>query len=429
MSFRPFSSLLPDPKHSADTTSSVSFKQSGGSIKDTIILDQLRPQNAPVASISDFVPLRQRDLSLEIPLPTAADIKQTFTKTKAFLDSLLAKKSTITSGPNANTTQSKTEAMASGQSGVLRPVKVIEHKKDPLQPVTHRKRKVVAPSEEIQAPILHKSDDTSTKPTKEELDKWKIPSAISNWKNPNGFAISLDNRATIESNPLDNSGDNKKDGFLLLAEALDEADREARERIKVKQEVQKDLEEKDSLRKEQRLRDLAERAHEDREQRRQYENEAHYTRDLERNKRRRTQDEINRVNKVSTAEKLRRLAYQQGRDISDKVVLNAAKATETPDVQYDSRLFSKGSSSVSSSANQIYDSPLFNDSQIGRIYRPAASANEETDEIISRISNKRGRMGPVEFGTADDGRNPDEKEELREESQQYGLQVKRPHTS
>lgn len=430
MSFRTLSSLLPSPQNSEVSESSAFSRQSKENIKDTIILDKLRPENLPVASISDFVPLRQRDISLEAPFPSTSQINQTYVKTKAFLDSLLTKKSSLQLSSIANKDIVKREAISSVKSGTQRSVKVIEHKKDPLQPVTHRKRKVVVPSEEIQAPILHKSDDPSIKPTKEELDKWRIPSAISNWKNPNGFAISLDNRVAIESIKTDCPDNDKKDNFLLLSEALDEAEREARQRINIKQEAYKELEKEETLKKEQRLRHLAERARQDRENRRQYENEDHYVREMERNQRRRAERELERSNKMSTAEKLRRLAYQQGRDVSDKVVLNAAKATETPDLQYDSRLFKKAASSAASSSNQIFDHPLFNNSQIDNIYRPTTGSNLENEDIVDRLSNKKGRTGPVEFSAADDGKNAEQNEEDNEHAKEYGLQVrKKPHTS
>ncbi|BAO40760.1 pre-mRNA-processing protein 45 [Kluyveromyces marxianus] len=430
---KPFSSLLPPPKHVDTEKKSLTVNGSNKSKKDTVILDSLRPENLPVASISDFVPLRQRDLSLEIPLPTVDEIKRTYNRTKVVLDKLIRKKlnpQLVKTTASHNNSREEVISSLNSSSG-KREVKIIEHRKDPLQPVTHRKRKVVAPNEEIQAPILHKTDDSTTKPTKEDVDKWRIPSAISNWKNPKGFAISLENRVTIESKG-DEQASTANEKLLQLSEALDEAEKQARENINLKQEAKKELEEQELLRKEQLLQNLAERARQSHREdhRRQYENEDHYIRERERSERIRAKRDEERSSRMSTAEKLRRLAHQQGRDVSEKVVLNAAKATKVSDVQYDSRLFTKAATSSVSSTHQTYDSPLFSATQIDNIYRPPAGSNEETSDIVDRITNKRGRTGPVEFSSADDSKAPEAEADDEEQIKEYGLHLrKKPHNN
>lgn len=310
------------------------------------------------------------------------------------------------------------------ENGIPREVNIIYHKADPLQPVTHRKRKTVAPSEEIQAPILHKTDEPGKKPTKEEIDKWRIPSAISNWKNPNSYAISLENRVSSNSK----SNESNPDVFSDLSNALDEADRIARKKIQIKQEERKQLIEQESMAKEQKIRELAELSRREREQSRRYENEDHFLREQERNERRREQMANSKSEKVSTAAKLRMLAHNQGRDISEKVLLNVAKATETPEVQFDSRLFTQAASNTARDSSNIYDTPLFLNNQIDNIYKPPNSSVMDTDEIVDRISSKRDRSGPVEFSTADDGKDPND-DNKEDEVTQYGLQTKKSRKS
>ncbi|MEW5312366.1 MAG: hypothetical protein WDW38_004007 [Sanguina aurantia] len=87
---------------------------------------------------------------------------------------------------------------------------------------------------------------------------WKIPPAISNWKNPKGYTIPLDKRLAADGRGLQSTTINDK--FAALSEGLFTAESKAREAISMRAEIQKQLLIKEKAKKETELRDLALRA-------------------------------------------------------------------------------------------------------------------------------------------------------------------------
>lgn len=118
--------------------------------------------------------------------------------------------------------------------------------------------------------------------------------------------------------------------------------------------------------------------------------------------------------KMGTADRLRALAASQGREISDKVILGAAKASDTSGLQYDSRLYAKAAAASSQkSSDQVYDNPLFLQERLNTMYRPNFSQIPEAlvDSSVQThngtadseaLGLKRAREGPVEFTEAEE---------------------------
>lgn len=436
-----FLSLLPPPEHSGEEQAAVAIRErekKGIILKALIdsseeldvasqeqpVIDSLISQNL---SFEDLIPIRQRNFDLEIPQPSVEDIDKTYRRTKKIFDKILLKnlqpentavKSTREINDNAYEIQYNTKQ--SSGSAKSRIFKIVEQAIDPLQPNTIKATKVVAPEEEeAVAPIYHRTDNSDTTKilSKEERDRWNIPAAISSWKNPKGYTIALEKRLAMDAryNPDNLKPHEVSDGFSKLSAALENADRKARKEIKLRAEAKRQLAEEETRKKEEKLLSLAQKAREDREHYKSLRNPSGNKRirnnslgDIEsqrdfvlKNRKQEIEKEIKK-SKMSTADRLRELAYSQGRDISEKVVLGAAKATETSEVHYDSRLFSKGANAQAKrNEEQLYDQPLFAAQSTNSSYRPnleQINSMIQADGLNSHGAS--GNSGPIEFTKA-----------------------------
>ncbi|AMD21220.1 HEL060Wp [Eremothecium sinecaudum] len=442
MSTKSFTSLLPEPKNinTNNEIEAIRSLPSSNEPKGDDILVSVAEQNiASEVSFQDFIPIRQRDFDINIPLPSDASVNETYVKTKAFFDTLINTKLRA-AGDNRKTHDSIDESIkvqgGFGNQENERIVRVVDHVSDPLQPSHMKIKKVLAkPSEEPPAPILHKSD---ARLSKEERDKWEIPAAVSSWKNPNGYTIGLDKRVAMDGRYTESEmgGHELSERFVELAEALDFADKKARKELAEKAEARKQLAELESREKEEKLRKLAQKAREERERSRYQRNQKNMgpeveasRREYERNQKMQQMDKEVRLSKLSTADKLRALAHAQGRDVSEKVILGAAKSSDAPEVHYDARLFTRGANAAAKrSEDQTYDTPLFSQRDLGSRFISAKFTKAETtiEKTISSIKEdvrfdelhgKRSRAGS-ENSSEMDHKNDDD-------SKVYGLQVKK----
>ncbi|CAR22368.1 mRNA splicing protein PRP45 [Lachancea thermotolerans CBS 6340] len=438
---RPLSVLLPPPKHAINASAQhksglkelVGLLSEAGNPRETLYSVESFQENS--VTLESFLPLRHKYPDLKIPQISQSDIQNTYERTKAVFDKILSQKlqpqGTGAVG-TANKGSAKTiEYKLPDQNSEVRKLKIVDQQVDPLQPKLFKTKKVVAPStDEPFAPVLHKSDDITPQSTKEERDKWNIPSAISSWKNPNGYTINLDRRIASDGRYSKESlGPHEiSEGHMKLSEALDAAERKAREEVSLRADAKRMLAEQDVREKEEKLRMIALKAREDRKK-----NTEPYSgpRALDSATRQRQEDQRERLNKIrrelqrskmSTAERLRALATGEGREVSEKVILGAAAASDTADIQYDSRLFTKAAKARGQSGgDQVYDNPLFVQEGINTMYRPNFSAavdiqaRDAADTLESKVqfelaSGKRGREGPVEFSAAENTEKSEEGE-------------------
>lgn len=441
-----FSSLLPPPKHSKieskeplSKTNDIIVKaltdnddDQGDMVQERSVLDSMV---ASKLSFQDFVPIRQRNFDMELPNPSTSEIEETYERTKKVFDNILAKslksESTVAKSSaqvNDEAYELKYETLQASGAVRSRSLKIVQHAQDPLQPSQVKAGKVVAPPvEEPLAPILHKTDSAgaASKVTREEREKWNIPAAISSWKNPKGYTISLEKRLEMDARfSKENAGSQKvNEGFAKLSDALDVADREARREMRIRAENKRRLADEEMQEKEQKLRLLAQKAREERERQKwnsassrkrliEHEDDPAGKRELVRKAKNLELEKDIRKSKMSTADRLRELAYSQGRDISEKVILGAAKATDSAEGRYDSRLFSKGANTnARRNEDQLYDRPLFEQQARDSFNR----ANlEQIESLIQK--DKKVSTGPIEFTSADGKAVEDEKE--------FGLQKK-----
>ena len=94
--------------------------------------------------------------------------------------------------------------------------------------------------------------------SKEERDKWNIPASISNWKNTRGYTIPLDKRLAADGRGLRENTINPN--FATLSESLYVAERQARQEVRLRAQVQKKLALQEKDRREEELRALANQA-------------------------------------------------------------------------------------------------------------------------------------------------------------------------
>lgn len=365
-----FSSLLPDPKHEIKPIENT--HEAGKNIVRALTDDRCesdQPQDSESGSIEilfnniasrvrlqDFIPLRYENFNLEIPYPSAEEIDKTYRRTYEHFQNLLSKniKQPVSSAINETITV-----------GNGRKIRVATKVQDPLQPkMIKTAKKIYVPSNEeesIQPQLYVSSNTTGQEISKKMKNEWRIPSFVSQWKNPKGYAISSrGGRKHGESQEINQ-------GFIDLANALEQADRKARLKLQEK--------------KEAKIRELN-RVMKEREQ---------------------------KLNRIAKEVRQNRLAsghnYQRSnskslnsRDISEKIKLYQKETTKKKDtVSYDSRLYTKGIVSGKSRLENAYDNPLFVQQDIDSIYRVKYNKSEgNTDDGESIMSN-----GPVEFTKAE----------------------------
>jgi SNW domain-containing protein 1 len=121
------------------------------------------------------------------------------------------------------------------------------------------------------------------------------------------------------------------------------------------------------------------------------------------------------MSRVGAERRVKMMAREQDRDISERVALGVAKPKPSGEAQFDSRLFGQVSVGRGYNEDQIYDKSLFAAQEAVRsIYRPRGKDSNELEdeqEILDRFANEsrfeglgsssskiaEPREGPVEF--------------------------------
>lgn len=397
-----FSSLLPPPEHSPpDDVNSreveIITKEHDFIVNALTKKEAVHSSNnniesfvgSQVANFNDVIPLRQKDFyGVQAPLPTTQEIELCKVRTQEVVNRLLHK---FTDKGKAGY-QKDTRKITTGS----RIITIESKRQDPLQPSRQKNTssKIVLPEDdETDTPILHATDDAKSKRlTKEERAKWNIPAAVSSWKNPMGYTVGLKHRAAHGKKTGNVGSINNKVSDIVAA--LDETDQEIREGIQQENELKrKQLKEEERV-KEEKLRAIAERSKIQTQSSAVKKRGSRFEGGRHQNKKIKKEEPPIK----SAAERLKELAYAQGREVSEKVILGAAKATTTgagANVHYDSRLFSKGANAAAKrSEEQVYDNPLFVQQEIDSIYRVNAKSIDEAN------SASASRYGPIQFTKA-----------------------------
>lgn len=349
------------------------------------------------ASFKDLIPLRQQANAGELDLdrPSQEVVQATKAKTEAALLALVQGQTAAQKPKNVQGRKddeptfvryTPTAQMGEAQ-GKTRIFKIQQRQLDPMEPPKFKHKRIPRGPPSPPPPVLH---SPPRKLTAEDQEMWKIPPPISNWKNPKGYTVPLDKRLAADGRGLQDITINDK--FAQFGEALQAADRHAREEVKQRAIMQQRLAEKEKLQKEDHLRNLAKQAREERAnagRRRSYsdsesdseQEEVRKRQDARKERREDFQRELRQA-KMGTERKIQMLAREQNRDISEKVALGLAKPTQGGESMYDARLFNQSSGfNAGINEDNHYDKPLFAaQDAISSIYRPTVQQDDGEDE-------------------------------------------------
>lgn len=306
-------------------------------------------------------------------------------------------------------------------------IRMVEAQVDPMEPPRFRiNKKIPRGPPSPPAPVLH---SPTRKVTVKEQKEWKVPPCISNWKNAKGYTIPLDKRLAADGRGLQQVHINEK--FAKMAEALYIADRKARDAVEARAQLEKKLAQKEKEKKEDMLRQMAQRAREERAGLRVPESgEAasnNETRERDELRAERHKERVRDRNIARAApDKRSKLQRERERDISEQIALGMpAKTNTNGEIQFDQRLFNttKGMDSGygDDEAYNVYDKPWRQEGTLGaHLYRPSKQVDQEAyggdlDRIVNTnrfVPDKdfsgtdrtaqTSRSGPVQFEKEED---------------------------
>lgn len=294
-----------------------------------------------------------------------------------------------------------------------RVIRMVEAQVDPMEPPKFRiNKKIPRGPPSPPAPVLH---SPSRKVTVKEQKEWKIPPCISNWKNAKGYTIPLDKRLAADGRGLQQVHINEK--FAKMAEALYIADRKAREAVEARAQLEKKLAQKEKEKKEDMLRQMAQRAREERAGLRMPDEAGTSAEIRERDELRaeRHRERVRDRNLSRAApDKRSKLQRERERDISEQIALGMPAKTNTGgEALFDQRLFNttKGMDSGygDDEAYNVYDKPWRDSGSLGtHLYRPSKQIdNDVYGADLDKIVNTNRFVPDKEFsGTDRSGQNP-----------------------
>lgn len=412
-----------------------------GKIKYDILARQGHSKDRIVYSkYTDLLPTEVTEDDSELQRPPEDDVEDLTEKTRLALEKITHSK--ISAAMPVRHAEKTLPAQyiryTPSQQGVAfnsgakqRVIRMVEVQKDPMEPPKFRiNKKIPRGPPSPPAPVMH---SPTRKVTVKEQQEWKIPPCISNWKNAKGFTIPLDKRLAADGRGLQQVHINEN--FAKLAEALYIADRKAREAVELRAQMEKSLAKKEKERKEENLRQLAQKAREERagirsqsgapdrddeaKERDYLRQERHRERQRERNLQR------------AAPEKRSKLEKQRERDISEQIALGMPNPRSgTGEIQYDQRLFnqSKGMDSGfgDDETYNVYSEPWRSGKSLNQnLYRPSRNVDKDVygDDLEKLVKNTNRFVPDKEFSGTDRSARRDGpvQFERQEEEDPFGL--------
>ncbi|CAO1614132.1 unnamed protein product [Parajaminaea phylloscopi] len=451
-------------KRSGRSGGALSLQVDGeGNLRYDAIVRQGRKDGQRVQSQhKDLVPLTQRSAEARasdlLPdRPDATAVAETTMRTRLALEKIINVKISSAQTSHVEKTGGNSSYLRytpgqQGANGQQRIIKMTDAQEDPLEPPRWRFKKLPKGPPSPPPPVLR---SPPRKVTAQEQKEWMVPPSISNWKNNKGFTIPLDKRLAADGRGLQDVHIN--DGFAQFSEALNLAERHAREEVRQRSLMQQKLAAKEKASKEEHLRELAQRAREERSgistseapsvrdssmdrdderlassgapvrygspssaPRRSRQRSASVrssddsgssassddedarARDQLRAERRRERERDLRMSNMGTEQRAKMLMREQNRDISEKVALGLAKPTARGG-EVDSRLFNQAPADANfgdDGSYNPYDRPLLQGSSAAQtIYsRPAQGGSDEaygggTEEGVQDELARNDRFG------------------------------------
>ncbi|KAK6458170.1 component of the spliceosome [Scheffersomyces xylosifermentans] len=271
-------SAIANPHKSATTLSTIIVDAEGNIEYDLTIASAASNGTRKVqASYEDTIPLKKLIPNLKHHFPrydleTCPDdsLKECVEETRDVVSAIINSKLGIDENKKSSDVtyvKYKTNSVIDNEDGIEeedgrgreRIIQIRNYQEDPMLPPKFKLRKNRHKNPSPPPPILKDTSSSQAKLTKEDREKWRIPAAVSNWKNNQGFTISLDKRMKAANGGEDGkAADVNIEKFGNLSSALEDADKQARDDIKLRNEMLRELAIKEKKEKEERLRDLAE---------------------------------------------------------------------------------------------------------------------------------------------------------------------------
>lgn len=196
--------------------------------------------------------------------PDDEEAKQTTDRTRAALEKMISGRIASATPKNAPTHEKLKPAYVqytpSAQGGDFnsgqkeRVIRLTEMPTDPLDPPRFKHKKLPGRSNSPPVPIMH---SPPRKLTFQDQQNWKIPPAVSNWKNIKGYTIPLDKRLAADGRRLEEP--QISDKFAKLSESLFSAERMARKELVERDSMRQRINKQQKEAKEQKLRALAQK--------------------------------------------------------------------------------------------------------------------------------------------------------------------------
>ena len=323
--------------------------------------------------------------------PSDQELQQTTLDTKRALEAKLAERlghqslSIAVNKPSEATFvryETKADAPGYNPATANRLIRIADVQSDPLEPARFRHQRLPPGPGPAPPPVMR---SPPRKPSKAELDMWKVPPAISNWKNPKGFVIPLDQRVGADGRGMQETSVNEK--FANLAEDLFLAEKKARDDIRTRSRLAQRQAAAEEEQREAELRRVAEEA------RRNFqvsENEVEKAR-------REVMRETLREHRMAKAGRIR----EGDRDISEQVALGkSVQSSLRGEAIYDARLFNKtsGTGMGEEEGGEGYEGHLFGKRSGGDIYRFDAQRIRGEEQKWKGGTNEETRSRqPVQF--------------------------------
>lgn len=217
-------------------------------------------------SYEDTVPLKVRFPNLRHHFPrytleTCPDdsLRNCVAETQKVIAEILARAENNDPSSTEPTLVTFTPNSLQETDGRGRTLEIRNYKEDPMLPPKFKLRKNREKEPSPPPPILKAAP--TEKITKDIKDKWHIPSAVSNWKNNQGFTIALDKRVNAASGgSIDQGPSINIEKFGQLSLALESADKMARDELALRNEQRKQIAFKEQAEKEKRLKELLDRS-------------------------------------------------------------------------------------------------------------------------------------------------------------------------
>nr|CAH7712916.1 unnamed protein product [Callosobruchus chinensis] len=401
-----------------------------GKVKYDVIARQGHAKDKIVYSkLSDLLPVEvvaENDPSLE--KPNEEEIEDITERTRQALQKITNSKIAAAmpvraaekQGPAQFIRYTPSQQGAAFNSGAKqRVIRLVEAQVDPMEPPRFKiNKKIPRGPPSPPAPVLH---SPTRRVTVKEQKEWKIPPCISNWKNAKGYTVPLDKRLAADGRGLQQLHINEN--FAKLAEALYIADRKAREAVETRAQLEKKLAQKEKEAKEEHLRQLAQRAREERAGIRvsapsgssglsKGVDEDEQERELLRQDRHKERARDRNLARAAP-EKRSKLMRERERDISEQIALGMPPrgVSSSGETQFDQRLFGQaqglGHGYGDDEAYNVYDKPWRDGgSMANHIYRPGKNVDRDVyggmdpEELEKAIRTNR-FVPDKEFGGTD----------------------------